>query len=195
VTFAVPAAVIIVALAAAGPVAAFTEVSRVGAVGPYSITDTFESPDSTCLFRAEDSTHHAWFKGMKVQPPTVFAADRVSELRDHRKVSWQFKIQARDLNAADSKYKAVASSAIQRGTAYEDAAAPFSPMKMSYDARNLPFTSTSAYVIRTLLIIKWYKPGGGVEGSVKAVSTYYRYNSPFGIRTATDYCVARDSAA
>ena len=189
-----PVAAAVIALASAAPVAAFTEVYRSGMVGPYSITDTVDSPDATCFYTAQDSTHHAWFKSMKVQPPRVFASDRDSNVRDHRKVSWQFKIQARDANVEGSKYKAVASSGIQKGTAYEDAAAPFTAAQVAYDARNLPSGESRSYFLRALIIIKWYAPGGGVEGSVKAVSTYYRYKSPFGIRTAEDWCVARDSA-
>src|SRR4051794_7249073 len=99
-----PVGAAVIALAAPGPVAAFSEVSRSGSVGPYSVTDTVDSPDATCLYGAADATQTAWFKAMKVQPPTVFAADRDSNVRDHRKVSWQFKIQARDANLEGSKY-------------------------------------------------------------------------------------------
>jgi hypothetical protein len=131
---------------------------------------------------------------MKVQPPQVFAADRNSDKREHRRVSWQFKIQASP-GVSPQVWETVASSGKQSATAYEDAAAPFSFMQLAFNAKNLPNASENGDLMRALVVIEWYRPSGGAEGTAKLGLEYHKYKSPYGVRIGQGWCVAGDSSA
>ena len=130
---------------------------------------------------------------MKVRPPEVLAADRNSDRREHRRVTWQFKIQAKLFSSKE--WQTYASSGVQSATAYEDAAAPFSALQATYNAKNIDNPTEDSIIMRALVTIKWHKNSGGVEGVVKLALGFYKYRSPFGIRTGEGWCVERDRAA
>jgi hypothetical protein len=168
-----------------GIVSAFSG-TETGLVGHYGLTDLYASPGSTCKYGKQVPPNGAWFKWMTVTAPNVYAADRNSGVRDHRKVSWQFRIQV--VPFSGGSWKTVAHSSIQRATAYDDQAAPFTPMKVYWKpSRTGP--NAGALKVRAMVIIKWYKPGGGIEGKVKGTIDYYLMKMPWGNFTSSQpYC-------
>lgn len=181
--------------ALAGPAAAYTVISETGLVGEYSLNESAESPAATCGYGKEVPPNSAWFKWMKVRAPQVRAADRNSSVREHRHVTWQFKIQRRQYPAdSAAPWQTVASSNVQGATAYEDQNAPFTQMKVYWNARQYE-QPADYYIARALVIIKWFKPGGGVEGTVKLTPTYYAGKTPWGTTTfSTDYCATETTS-
>ena len=174
----------------AGPAAAYTVVSESGTHGSYSITDSLTKPGATCRYgNGEPPNNWAWLDWMTVLAPRVFAADRNSSVRDHRQVSWQFKIQRTADNT--TAWHTVASSAVQKATAWDNQAASFTSMKITYNAYTTA-TGSENDILRALVILKWYKPSGAVEGTVQLTPTHYLFKSEWGIATGGNpWCVAR----
>jgi hypothetical protein len=173
-----------VALSAA-PAAAYTVKSQMGLLGPYFATDAAETPGAKCGYSAPNSAGFARLRWMRVFKPTVYAADRSAELRDTRIVGWRIKLQRQA--AGTTTWKTVANSAEQRARAYEDAAAPFTNMRVDYKARN----DGSKY--RALVLVSWYK-SGTVEGRVKLTIDWYGVEWTVGSPTFV-YNLACDAAA
>lgn len=183
-------AALVCAMAFVAPAAAYTVVSESGTHGHYLITDSFTKQGATCSFgNGEPPYGWAWLDWMTARAPKVFAADRNSSVRDHRKVSWQFKIQRAPYNT--TAWQTVASSAVQKATAWDDQAASFSYMKITYDAHTTASGSENDQ-LRALIILKWYKPSGAVEGTVQLAPSYYRYISEWSTNTAgNEWCGVR----
>lgn len=183
-------AALMFAAAVAGPAAAYTVISESGLVGNYSLPDSAGSPGATCAYGQEVPPNWAWLKWMKVRAPQAFAADRNSGARDQRRVSWQFKIQRAPYDMSEP-WQTVATSVVQRRTAYEDQAAAFTPIQVNYNATTSQPGSEND-LLRALVILKWYRPNGSVEGTVKLAPTNYRNKSPFGVNTTgNSWCQAR----
>ncbi len=158
------------------PAAGTTFVSETGLLGNYYLADAESTPAAACGYGHEVPPNGAWFKWMKVQPPTVYAADRDSGVIDHRKVSWQFKLQIRRYDST-GKWKTVASSDVQKAKAYENLAAPFTAMRVDWK----PHHSDPVIFkdLRALVIIKFYKPNGKVEGTAKFIVDWYKRKEPW----------------
>lgn len=183
-------AALMIGAAIAGPASAYNVISQTGAVGNYSMTDSSVSPGATCAYGQEVPPNWAWLKWMKVRAPQVFAADRNSGARDQRRVSWQFKIQRAPYDMSEP-WQTTASSAVQRRIAYDNQAAAFTPMQVNYNATTSQPGSDDD-LLRALVILKWYRPNGSVEGTVRLAPTYYRNKSPFGVNTGGNpWCQAR----
>ena len=161
-------------LFAAGPTAAYQVISEVGPHGEVWLDDSMATPAGTCKYGDVVYSNWAYLEWMKIKAPHVFAADRNSDKRDHRVVSWQWKLQRLGTNA--TKWKTIKESGIQKKTAYEDQQAAFTPMTINYMAVNEdPNHNVSADVkFRGLVIIKWYKNDGSVESTVKLVPDWYK---------------------
>lgn len=184
------AAALMIAATVAGPAAAYTVVSESGLHGNYALTDSSESPAGTCSYGQEVPPNWRWLKWMKIRAPQVFAADRNSGVRDQRRVSWQFKIQRSPFDMSEP-WQTVATSAVQRRTAWDDQAAAFTAMKVYYNATTSEPGSDND-LLRGLVILRWYKPNGSVEGKVKLAPTYYRHMSGFGTNTSgNSWCQVR----
>ncbi len=177
-------------LAAAGPAAAYQIISEVGPHGNVYLDDTTTMPAGTCTYGDIVFSNIAYLKSMKVRAPHVFAADRNSDLRDHRVVSWQWNLQRKNNDAATPKWKVVKSSGIQRKTAWEDQQAAFSAMTINYnsESRDDPGHHTPYIVYRAMVIIKWYKPNGDIESTVKLVPSLYRTKTYWNAGPSTDAC-------
>lgn len=173
--------------AGALPVSAYTVLKETGLVGEYYLIDSFDTPAAKCVYGNEVVySNWVWIKSFTVFAPVVRAADRNSNKRDKRRVSWQFKLQ----HARDPIYnwKVVKSSPIQYGTAYEDQAAPFTKMKVSYSPK-FSLTEGQDGRFRPVIIIKWYKKDGSVEGRAKLIPSYYTFKSLYGTNNnAHDWC-------
>jgi hypothetical protein len=163
-------------VAGAGSAAGTTFVGETGLLGNYYLADTDTTPAATCGYGNEVPPNGAWFKWMKVQPPTVYAADRDSGVIDHRRVSWQFKIQTRPYESTGS-WKTVAVSEKQKAKAYENLAAPFTAMRVDWR----PHHSDPVVFkhVRALVIVKFYKPNGTVEGTAKFLVDWYKNKTPW----------------
>jgi len=175
-------------VAGVGPASAYTIISESGPHGSVWLNDSNSDPGAKCGFGKLIANNYAWFKFMKVQPPVVYAADRNSYRRDHRRVSWAFKIQT--VPFAGGRWHAVASSNVQRATAYEDQKAPFSAMKVYWKPSR---TGPGALKIRALVIVKWYKPSGAVESVVKLAPDWYYSGSPFNSVGGQPYCQDKET--
>jgi len=179
----------------AGPALGYSVISQSGMVGPYSLIDTIEMPAGTCSYGdSQPPFDWAWLHWMKVRAPQVKAADRQPGVRDHRHVDWRIKIQ-RQLFGSSDPWETVAQSHIQKAQAYEDAAAPFSPIKLRYNA-HVDIPNAEEYVYRAVVIIRWIKFGGTVEGTVRLTPTYYKMLTPFSPphTGGGDYCGAISTA-
>lgn len=165
---------VLVGAAMAGPAFGYQVLSETGPHGHYDITDSFATPGAKCSYGDVVYSNWAYLISMKVYAPHVFAADRNSEIREHRVVSWQWKLQRRAYDG--TQWHTIKSSAIQKKTAYEDAMAPFTALKINYNAEKEDPTHVDAggsKIFRALVIIKWYKPNGSVESTVKLVPDFY----------------------
>ena len=162
-------------LTAAGPAVGYQVISEVGPHGSYFLNDSMTTPGARCTYGPKVYSNWAYLKLMRVAPPRVFAADRDANKRDRRVVTWQWSLQRRNNDAATPRWRVVKSSAVQRKIAYEDAQAPFTGMTVNYDSHQEDPNHAGAYVVfRALVTIKWYKPDGSVESTVKLVPDYYR---------------------
>jgi len=180
----VPAALVF-AILAASPVAAISAVKTTGAVGHWSFNESFGVPFVLCSYGPTSDSNHYSMTKITVQPPTVFAADRNSGKVDTRTVSWQFQIQRK--NVSFGKWKIVASSKVQRATAKDNAAAPFTALTLKHSGK--PAANDPSWTVRVQVLIKWYKPGGSVEGTVFFRSSYYTFTTPdFSATSSQPWC-------
>ena len=177
-------------LASAGSAAAYQIVSEVGPHGNVYLDDTMDTPAGTCTYGDVVYSNWAYLKSMRVRAPQVYAADRNSNLRDHRVVSWQWKLQRKNLDAATPTWKAIKASAIQRKTAYEDQPAAFTGMTIKYntEANVDPNHNGRDIAYRAMVIIKWYKPNGDLESTVRLVPSFYRTVTYWDANPSTDDC-------
>ena len=181
---ALPIALVFVILAAS-PVAAIQSVKTTGAVGHWSFNESFGAPFVLCSYGPTTDGNHYSMTKIKVQPPPVFAADRNSGKVDSRTVSWQFQIQRK--NVSFGKWKVVASSKVQRATAKDNAAAPFTALSLKHSGK--PAANDSSWIVRVQVLIKWYKPSGSVEGTVFFRPTYYTFSTPdFSATSSQQWC-------
>jgi hypothetical protein len=177
------------------PAAAYSVVSDTGNHGPYSWTDTTDSPPVTCIYgEPQPPFATAYLHYVKVRPPSALAMDRTGE-RDHQKISWQFKVQGEVFGTGDN-WMTFAQSNVQSARGYDDAPAGFSPVKIAYNSRSNPDPQKEDFVFRTMVIVKWYKANGSVGGKVKLLPTYYRIKGPFSppFTGGGDYCGAINTA-
>ena len=181
-------AALLFALSNVGSVAAYSVISENGPHGDVFLDDTLDTPAGTCNYGDVVYSNWAYFESMRVRAPQVFAADRSSTKRDHRAVSWQWKLQRKPDTA--TKWKAIKSSEIQRDTAYEDQQASFSPMLINYNSEkeDPDHTSNSGVSFRALVIVKWYRGDGSVEATVKLVPSLYRVNTYWAAQPSQDRC-------
>jgi hypothetical protein len=147
------------------------------------VDDTTTTPAGTCKYGNFQYANWSYIQWMQVRAPHVFAADRDSAKRDHRVVTWQWQLQRHafvDPTPATG-WKTVATSKRQRATAYEDAQAPFTAMRVYFDGKaHAPAPPTfSSALLRALVVVKWYRPDGSVEATVKLVPDYYRLKTVF----------------
>ena len=83
----------------------------------------------------------------------------------------------------------VTKSSVQKKTAYDDTDAPFTRLQVAYDLEAMdPSHMDANLVFRTLVTIKWYRPDGSVEGTVRLLPTYYFNNDPLNQQTFHDWC-------
>lgn len=174
----IPLALAAVVLAGlAGPAAAYTIVSETGMIGSWSLTDTAATPGATCRYGAVQPPNHTYLRWVKVRPPVVYAADRSAEKIDRKKIVWFWRLQRKSLNG--TTWHTVGTSTRQSAFAYENQPAPFSASTIYENG------STNAFSFyRALVVIRWVKANGTIEGAAKATVDYYRLKSPFGIRTS-----------
>jgi hypothetical protein len=178
---------------AAGTASAYSVVSETGAPGPYDITDAVGTPGTSCTYgQPQPPFEMAWLHSVRVLAPHVFAADRNPEVRDHRHVSWRFLLQGKVYGSADP-WHVFRMTKVQHATAYDDAMAPLTAKTVSFNARTgNSHPDKSNFVFQTQIVIKWYKPNGAVEGTVKLLPDYYRIKGPFSppFTGGGDYCGA-----
>ena len=164
-----------------------------GLVGEYSYSESSDTPIATCGYAGPvGPSNWIWLNWVRVTAPTVRSADRNSETRDRRTVSVQLKIQRNTLGSSDP-WSVVKSSHVQKATAYDDQAAALSPIKLYFTPKKTFFNGQNA-IFRAMVLVKWLKKDGSVEGTAKIWPTYYRLNSPYYSKpypsTGDGYCAA-----
>jgi hypothetical protein len=187
---------LVLAVTLAGPVAAYSVVYENGPHGDVWLTDSQTTTAGTCNYGPVVYSNWIYLVSMSVRAPHVFAADRNSDLRDHRVVTWQWKLQrgvVDDGGTAVHGWTTLKSSPIQKKTAYEDQEAAFTAMSLKYDAyaKQDPHHQNKRGAYRALVIVKWFKPNGSLEATVKLTPTYYKMKQPaFGYDIVGDrgYC-------
>ena len=112
------------------PAAAYS-TQESGLVGPYAFGDSLADPMATCAYHDPGYSNWIWLDWFRVKAPTVYAADRNSDKRESRTVTFQIKIQKHMIDSPNP-WKDVASSPVQRKTAWEDQAAAFSAIKLYF---------------------------------------------------------------
>jgi hypothetical protein len=162
-------------------------------VGEYSYSESSETPIATCGYAGpEGPDNWIWLNWVRVTAPTVTAADRNSATRDRRTVSFQLKIQRNTLGSG-APWSVVKSSRVQKAAAYDDQAAALSPIKLYFTPKKTIFNGQNA-IFRAMVVVKWLKKDGSVEGTARIWPSYYRLNSrnystPYPT-TEDDYCSA-----
>lgn len=163
----------------AAPAAAYTIVSQTGMVGEWYLTDSVDTPGATCRYTGEYPPNYAYFRSMKLRAPTVRAADRDSTVIDQKRVQWSWKLQRAPYPG--NTWTTVATSAKQTKVAYENQAAAFTPLQINLNTGLSPDDT----VFRAMVIIKFLRNNGTVEGTVKAVVDYYRMKNPWSTVTSS----------
>jgi hypothetical protein len=156
---------------AAGPVAAYSNVTEAGLVGPWSLTDTSVTPGATCSYGPEYPPNYAGFRWMKVKPPTVYAADRNSGRREHRMIEWYWKLQR--AHYPNDDWTSLKTSAMQFALAYDDQPAQFTGLRINKNVGNP--SETGDVIYRAKVFIKWLKKDGTVEGTATATIDFYTH--------------------
>jgi hypothetical protein len=176
-------------VAATGPAAAFTVLNESGPHGHYSLTDTSDTPGAKCTYGDVVYSNWAYLVSMKVFAPHVFAADVNSETRDQRIVSWQWQLQWKEYDKV--RWHTIKSTAIQKRIAYDDEQAPFSAMKLYYNSEKDDPTHEIGgpnVIFRARVIIRWYKPNGDVESTVKLKPDWYETDTYWDAGPSDNYC-------
>jgi hypothetical protein len=160
---------------AVAPVGAYSNVTETGMVGHWSLNDTSGTPGAVCNYGPEYPPDYAGLRWMSVKPPVVFAADRDSNKIDHKLVKWSWKLQRAHYPTND--WKTIDSSAVQSATAYDNQAAHLSALRINHNVGNPDNTDV---LYRALVVIKWVKADGSVEGTAKTTIDWYKGKQPWG---------------
>ena len=176
---------VLLALVMSGQAAAVSYTHHTGTVGQWTFDETFDNPLVLCKYGPTSDGNHYSMTRIKVAPPMVYAVDSNPAKEDKGTVSWQFQVQRKYYSA--SRWKTVASSAVQKRSALDDAAALFSTLTVKrngHEAKDDP-----SWLMRVQVIVKWYKPGGAVEGTVTFRPSYYRFSTPdFSSTSSEQWC-------
>ena len=165
---------LLAAVLMAGSADAIIYTHQTGLVGHWSFDETSSAPLVTCNYGPTIDANHYFMTKIKVLPPTVYAADRNSAKVDTRQVSWQFQIQRKYYPTGH--WVVVDSSAVQKGTAKDNLAAPFTALTLKHNGHQAVLDTN--WTVRIQVLIKWYKPSGPVEGSILFRPSYYTYSTP-----------------
>ena len=151
-------------------------MSESGLVGEYSYSEGPDTPFATCGYDGPEAPDNwIWLNWVRVTAPSVTSADRNSATRDRRTVSFQLKIQ-RAVRDSGDPWRVVKSSPIQKAPAWDDQAAALSQIKLFYTPRKTTFNGQNG-IFRAMVVVKWLKRDGTVEGTAKMWPSYYRLSS------------------
>ena len=155
--------------ATSGTASAYQILEQTGLVGTFQYSDSSVAPNAKCGYERV-SDEFEYLRWMKVDAPQVWAADRNSDRRDSRIVSWRFELQKN----IGPGYSTVGKS-VQKARAYDDQPAAFT-------ARKIYFSSdTIAHEYIAQVTIRWLKKDGSVEGKVRLRLQFYANKSHPGV--------------
>jgi hypothetical protein len=142
---------------------------EVGSAGNYQWPDAAaNSSGATCRYTRDTNDPDVWWLTRIVaKPPTVWWPDSNAEsTTEHGRVGWQFFIEYHD----GVEWNAGPASTIQKATAYESTAAPFTNMGLNVNGRARPMGQW-----RIVEKVIRYRPDGKVKGyalhEIEAYST------------------------
>jgi hypothetical protein len=159
----------LLALAAITPVAqAAVPVGTSGKIGPFVITDRLDRPGVTCTYDAGGPNDMGNdLDIMDARGPRVFARDR-STRRDRQQVSVKYLFQRSRLEGGTGGWVTAKATKPLKKLAYDDQAARF-PLKSWLNPLE------PDYHFRTLVIIRWHKPGTGeIQGKTRQRYQFYQ---------------------
>jgi hypothetical protein len=153
----------IIAVTAAGPVAADTELGHKGTVGQHSLRDNAEKGGIFCRYKAL-SEGPTSFEGklnrIVVRPP------KMRSISTSQRVGWRFIVQRSKDGGA---WKRTFRSPIQKARAYSNTNASFSRMsvKVNVPPDGLSDEFIASYSYRVIVKMIWYRPDGTQRGSAR----------------------------
>ncbi|MBX3030069.1 MAG: hypothetical protein KF809_07895 [Chloroflexi bacterium] len=151
-------------VAAATPALGHQTLSSKGSIGSYSYSDQVNATGATCSYDlAVPGAQGNDLDRITVNRPFVFAKAGT------RTVGWRFIVQRSRKVGGSGGWTNVHVSGFQKRTA-----TPTTPA--AFTARSYLIQTNKAYHFRTIVVIRWYKPGSTtrVAGSVRLRTEYYR---------------------
>lgn len=164
----------------ASPASAAEVIKQTGSTGPYVVTDTSGAPGARCGYKDVPASSEAFLQWIRVKPPTVYRAGTGTA---PQRVSWQVRLQRK--RPPESTWVTVASTPNQDRHATDTTPAPFSALKVFYDAAH------TSHQYRAVAVIKWYH-GVTVSGTLQLRIQYYgvKWNVGNPDFVYTDACTA-----
>jgi hypothetical protein len=158
----------LVAIFAAGPVGADTELGHKGKIGAHSLRDTYTNGAAKCTYRTtfEGSGSHWWrLRRIDVRPPRVFA------ISGSQKVGWRFVVQrSKDQGPWQVAYR----SQVQKATASVNSRAAFESMGSRVSVPPPSSQFDNHHFFRVVVKMIWYRADGSQQGSARHLVDFYR---------------------
>ena len=168
--------VLLLALAAAVPVQADTELGDTGTTGFHALRDSESKPGATCRYKGiypspGGYSYEGKLKWIDVRPPKMKA------ISGQQEVGWRFMVERLDISTTD--WMVTYKSPIQRGTTTTNTNASFSKMGINVRVPTSGNDEDPTYEYRVTVKMFWYTANGRVQGtSTHLVDWYERvYNS------------------
>ena len=162
-----PVSAIVLSIVVAGAVAAD---GTTGQVGHYVFTDSASKPGATCVYNTTGGSE-AFLNSVVVRAPSVWWPDTSSSSNtQHGQVGWKAIVK----EGSPGSWSTIASSSVQKKTAYEDH--PFHDPADKAPFTNLTVSFTSNKFMNYLVTVKvfWYRADGSVKGTATHDVVHYR---------------------
>lgn len=141
-----------------------------GQVGHYVFTDTPSKPGATCVYNTTGGSE-AFLNSVVARAPSVWWPDTSSSSNtQHGQVGWKVIVK----EGSPGSWTTIASSAVQKRTAYEDH--PLHDVNDKAAFTNLTVSFTSNKFMNYLVTVKvfWYRADGSVKGTATHDVVNYR---------------------
>jgi hypothetical protein len=159
-------------LIAAAPALADTDIGETGVVGAHSLIDTLDKPGATCTYKDKNVSGVPFVLAkVKARPPQVLARNVTSFEGDEQLVGWRFTVEKQVTFNSDGSWTPIVKSSIQKATATESGAAPFTAMKVRVPVP----TEAARYRVKVKLF--WYR-FGSTEGTSTHLVDFYKAVTP-----------------
>jgi len=159
--------------------------ARTGRVGAYSLTDTQASAGETAKYRyfvsSRPGEDHWQLHRLVVRPPNMKAVAGNS----NQTVGWSFTVQRIECFEPPCLWEDRYTSPVYTAVTSDTANAPFGKESVSV---RVPSQIAALVHYRTFVRMFWYAPGGGVQGTAKALVHYTNWVRPGLSDSTQDSC-------